>query len=90
MRHCEQSQLFMVVLLMISLLAVWLQAHQEIPDWLEALAAGSYGSGGFTSNRNQFRDLRRGNVGISLMHTNVYSLCMYVYVYLGNKFDIDI
>jgi len=55
-------------------LAVWLQAQQEIPDWLEALAAGSYGSGGFTSNASQCRDLRRGNVRISF-ECLVYSVC---------------
>jgi len=42
-----------------------MQAQQEIPEWLEALAADSRGYGGFTANANQFKDSRRGNVGIS-------------------------
>lgn len=61
---------------------IWLfvvQAQQEIPDWLEAVAAGSYGTGGFTNNASQFRDTRRGNVGIFiclLCYTDVSSSFM--------------
>jgi len=59
-------------------LAVWLQAQQEIPDWLESLAAGSHGSGGFTSNPSHFRDARRGNVGISFALTLYLRTCLCV------------
>jgi len=42
-----------------------MQAQQEIPEWLDALAVDSRGYGGFTNNASHFKDSRRGNVGIS-------------------------
>jgi probable ATP-dependent RNA helicase DDX4 len=43
------------------LVKILVDAMQEIPEWLEQLASSSYGSGGFTGARKQFKDARRGN-----------------------------
>nr|BAE93269.1 RNA helicase [Tubifex tubifex] len=45
------------------LVKVLVDAQQEIPDWLEALAGESYGTGGFVGGSTQFKDSRGGNFG---------------------------
>jgi len=54
-----------MLMYLLFIMFVWTQAHQEIPEWLDALANDSYGSGGFTHKAGQFRDARRGRVRIS-------------------------
>jgi len=61
------------------MMCFWAQAQQEIPEWLDALASDSFGSGGFTDKSSQFRDARCGNVGISFNHCCASVFVIHVY-----------